>query len=181
MSGRPSSRDAILDAAEAVVKDAGAAHLTLDAVAERAGVSKGGLLYNFPSKDALVEGMIARCVDRFEADRRRAEAGATLKGSRSLRAYVETSLNDRSRPRQVNTALLAAGANNPKLLAPLREFNHGLFTELASRRESFARAVAVVLATHGLWLLETLDLSPLNASQRRQVVEAMLAMAEDAD
>ena len=39
---RESSKDAILDAAEAIVREQGAAHLTLDAAAERAGLSKGG-------------------------------------------------------------------------------------------------------------------------------------------
>ena len=38
----------------------GAGKLTLDAVAERAGLSKGGLLYNFPTKDALLQAMIQR-------------------------------------------------------------------------------------------------------------------------
>jgi AcrR family transcriptional regulator len=180
MSGKPSSREAILDAAEAVVLSAGAAHLTLEAVAESAGVSKGGLLYHFPSKDALVEGMIARCVERFEGDRRTAERRTPATASRGLRAYVETSLDHRSHPRQVNAALLAAGANNPKLLDPLRKFNSRWFGELAGRKAGFARAVAVVLATHGLWLLETLQISPLTAGQRREVVEELLALSEDA-
>lgn len=180
MSGKPSSRDTILDAAEAVVRDAGAAHLTLDAVAERAGVSKGGLLYNFASKDALLEGMIARCLDRFQADREAAEGDLASGPACRLRAYVEASVNQTGRPPQVNAALLAAGANNPKLLEPLRRFNRGWFGELARPKARFPRAVAVVLATHGLWLLETLQLSPLTTSQRRQVVDELLALAESA-
>jgi hypothetical protein len=55
--GRPGSREAILDAAEALVGEAGAAHLTLDGVAARAGASKGGVLYNFATKEAPVRGM----------------------------------------------------------------------------------------------------------------------------
>src|SRR5690242_2095382 len=44
------ARDRILEAAERVVAEIGAARLTLDVVAQAAGVSKGGLLYHFPSK-----------------------------------------------------------------------------------------------------------------------------------
>lgn len=178
MSGKTGSRELILDAAEAVVHDAGAAHLTLEAVAERAGISKGGLLYNFPTKDALLEGMIARCLDRFEGDRQTAEAGGSNGAVNRLRAYVDASLNSLGRPQQVNAALLAAGANNPKLLDPLREFNRTWFGELACHRPGFARAISVVLATHGLWLLETLQLSPLTERQRRQVVDELLALAD---
>lgn len=60
---RINSRTKILDAAAQIIREVGASRLTLDAVAQRAGISKGGLLYNFPSKDALLQGMIQRIVD----------------------------------------------------------------------------------------------------------------------
>jgi AcrR family transcriptional regulator len=60
MSPRTSSKVGILDAAEAVVLESGARHMTLDAVAVKAGVSKGGLLYHFPTKDALLRAMLDR-------------------------------------------------------------------------------------------------------------------------
>ncbi|MBQ0819063.1 helix-turn-helix transcriptional regulator, partial [Microvirga sp. HBU67558] len=56
--GRKSSRERILDAAAELVSEIGSGRLTLDTVAERAGLSKGGLLYNFPTKDALLQGMV---------------------------------------------------------------------------------------------------------------------------
>lgn len=55
-----SARDRVLDAFETVLVDQGARAATLDAVAAEAGVSKGGLLYHFPNKDALIDGMLAR-------------------------------------------------------------------------------------------------------------------------
>jgi AcrR family transcriptional regulator len=48
--------------------------VTLEAVAAEAGVSKGGLLYHFPTKDALLEALVQDWLDRFEADVE-AEAG----------------------------------------------------------------------------------------------------------
>lgn len=55
-----SAREQILDAYERVLIEQGERAATLTAVAEAARVSKGGLLYHFPSKDALVEGLISR-------------------------------------------------------------------------------------------------------------------------
>lgn len=52
------TRDHILEAAAKLVLTEGASGLTLDAVAKSAGISKGGLLYHFPSKEALILGMI---------------------------------------------------------------------------------------------------------------------------
>lgn len=56
------SRERILDAYADVLTDEGERHATLEAVAARAGVSKGGLLYHFPSKDQLAEALCDRLV-----------------------------------------------------------------------------------------------------------------------
>src|ERR1700693_1025625 len=65
-------RDRILDAAEHVILESGGRNFTLDAVAERAGISKGGLVYSFATKDGLVRAALEREVTRFrEAVRRR--------------------------------------------------------------------------------------------------------------
>ncbi|GAA2171902.1 TetR/AcrR family transcriptional regulator [Agrococcus versicolor] len=60
MSERPTARETILDAFEEVVVEQGERAATLQAVAEHAGVSKGGLLYHFGSREALVLGLAER-------------------------------------------------------------------------------------------------------------------------
>ena len=69
LPARKPSRDRILDAAAQLVGEVGSGRLTLDAVAERAGLSKGGLLYNFPSKEALLTGMIERMIEEAMAEK----------------------------------------------------------------------------------------------------------------
>ncbi|MDN4614921.1 TetR/AcrR family transcriptional regulator [Leifsonia sp. F6_8S_P_1B] len=54
------ARDRILDAFAELLGEQSERAATLDAVAARAGVSKGGLLYHFASKDALVDGLLER-------------------------------------------------------------------------------------------------------------------------
>jgi AcrR family transcriptional regulator len=53
----------VLDAFERLLIDEGERAATMDAAARAAGVSKGGLLYHFASKDAL-EGAL---IDRLDA------------------------------------------------------------------------------------------------------------------
>jgi AcrR family transcriptional regulator len=69
------TREHILQAAGRLVSTEGVAALTLDAVAKAAGISKGGLLYHFPSKEALMLGMIdalhKSMLDLHEEERRR--------------------------------------------------------------------------------------------------------------
>lgn len=51
---RPSNREKILDAATAVVSRDGIAAVTFEAVAEESGISRGGLLYHFRTKEELL-------------------------------------------------------------------------------------------------------------------------------
>ncbi|HAP88686.1 MAG TPA: TetR family transcriptional regulator [Arthrobacter bacterium] len=67
MARKPVARDAVLDAFEELLIDVGERAATLDAVAKRAGVSKGGLLYHFPNKEALIAATLER-LDRLAGE-----------------------------------------------------------------------------------------------------------------
>jgi len=179
MSVRSSSREIILAAAEAVALKKGAAHLTLDAVAKEAGVSKGGLLYHFRSKEALLQGMIAHRVNQCAEERRQAEARFPRDKAALLKAIVESGLDDDDPSRKINAAALAATANDHALLAPVKGHNRKLFKELEAFG-SFNRASVVVLAVQGLWLMETLQISPLTPRQRLGIIKELVALAESA-
>ncbi|MFH8250264.1 TetR/AcrR family transcriptional regulator [Microbacterium sp. B2969] len=60
MSRPPRARESVLDAFEATLIQSGERAATMDATARAAGVSKGGLLYHFASKEALEAGLIER-------------------------------------------------------------------------------------------------------------------------
>lgn len=76
MARQPVARDAVLDAFEALLIDVGERAATLDAVAKRAGVSKGGLLYHFPNKEALIAATLER-LDRLAGEDLALMAAAT--------------------------------------------------------------------------------------------------------
>jgi len=64
----PAARAKVLHAYAEILVSSGERSATLEAVAERAGVSKGGLLYHFPSKDALAEGLLEHLRELAAAD-----------------------------------------------------------------------------------------------------------------
>jgi AcrR family transcriptional regulator len=66
MARKPVAREAVLDAFESLLIEEGERAATLDAVAKRAGVSKGGLLYHFPNKEAMISVLLER-MDRLVA------------------------------------------------------------------------------------------------------------------
>lgn len=83
-----SARDAVLAAYQALLLAEGQRATTLEAVAAKAGVSKGGLLYHFRSKEALAEALIDRLDELTGEDRaamRTADDGPS-------RYYVRTSV-----------------------------------------------------------------------------------------
>ena len=63
---RPSQREVILDAFQDLIVEVGAANVTLDDASTRAGVSKGGLLYHFPSKSDLFAGLCDRLAEAID-------------------------------------------------------------------------------------------------------------------
>jgi AcrR family transcriptional regulator len=149
---KTSKRNLLLSAANQVVLEQGAAQLTLDAVATDAGVSKGGLLYHFPSKDALIAGMIQHSIESFE--RRLEEVYTSLPDGhgRWLRAFVEASFEDDDISSNVFTAMLTAVANRPDLLQPLQSRLNQWMEKATEDGVPPEIAQLVIAATNGVWL-----------------------------
>ncbi|HWK29913.1 MAG TPA: TetR/AcrR family transcriptional regulator [Solirubrobacter sp.] len=166
---RARTRDRLLDAAGAVVRRDGAQALTLDAVAEEAEVSKGGLLYHFKSKRDLVEGMVDRWLGEFE--REIAEADPAF-----VRGYVKASA-----PQSNELGMLAALIADPSLLLTVRR-QYGIWQDRVERESADpVDATVARLAADGLWLAELLGMGPPTGEVREQVLQRLLEMAKPLD
>ncbi len=178
MSPPASSREIIVDAAEAIVLESGARHMTLDAVAERAGVSKGGLLYHFPSKEALLRGMLERLRKQIDATRKEKSKGLKEGPRREIKAFILSSADRDPKKDQIGSALLAAAAHDPKLLQNARDDVRTRWDEFLRSGVHFKRAAVIFFAIHGLVLSELLSLSPLSKKERQELFEELLRLAE---
>ncbi|MFB4279728.1 TetR/AcrR family transcriptional regulator [Nonomuraea sp. MTCD27] len=172
---RTSSKERLLDAAAEVLLTEGADSLTLEAVARRAGVSKGGLFYHFPTKQALVAAMVERLTATFDA----ALAQAGHRPGDYLRAYIEATIPERHVARApadtVTVALLAGVLIDPAGLRPLRERYSAWQARLADDGIDPAAATAVRLAVDGWWAARLLGLGEpepeLHERTRRYLLE----------
>src|SRR2546430_7704928 len=72
---REDTRQRLYEAAVALIAEQGFSATTVDDIAERAGVAKGTVYYNFPSKTALFEDLLRHGVGLLTADFRAAVAG----------------------------------------------------------------------------------------------------------
>jgi len=177
----PAARGRILDAAEQLVADQGASSLTLDAVAQAAGVSKGGLLYHYPNKDALLAAMIERhCDDLDERCARELEGLPADQPSSRLKASILGVLTPRAGREDLGAALLAAAANKPALLDGARARYAEHVAQLTASGGCFARSAVIMLAVDGLMLGEVWRLTPFTSEQRDLIVKELLRLADEA-
>jgi AcrR family transcriptional regulator len=178
-----SSKSRILDCADRVVLRDGVAHLTLDAVAAEAGLSKGGVLYNFPTKEDLIRGMIARMMGEFEGEIARLEAEDPEPRGRALRAFVRASFPEADSPCQKHTkvaaCLLAAVLVNPVLLDPLREQSRKMQDRLFQDGLDPARVHIVRLAADGLWMSDLFAMPGPVAEARREVLQKLCQLTRE--
>jgi AcrR family transcriptional regulator len=72
---REDTRQRLFEAAVELIAEQGFSATTVDDIAERAGVAKGTVYYNFPSKTALFEDLLRHGVGLLTADFRAAVAG----------------------------------------------------------------------------------------------------------
>ena len=179
MSPRPSKRDALLRSAATVVAERGYSALTLDAVGAAAGVSKGGLLYHFPSKDALVAGLLETLLTGFEADQDAAHAADPSPPGAWTRAYVTASaVEPEDESEQVaSVALLAAVGHDPTLLAPLQDRYRSWVERLEDDGLPGVDAHVVRLAADGLWAADLFDLAPPDPTLRLRIHARLIELA----
>jgi len=176
------SRESILQAAEEIVAKRGPAHLTLEMAASEAKVSKGGLFYHFRSKEALLEAMIRRSMELLESEQRKVAESLTGERNGKLKANIIGTLRHLEGQRPVLTAVIAAIANDPKLVEPMRESIRKEFQDLSKELTLRTEDIAILfLASQGLLLMELLNLSFLTPSQIRKATQRMLELVEELD
>ncbi len=150
--------------------------MTLEAVAKEAGVSKGGLLYHFPSKEALIQGMVERMTQEFSArmwsEYEKDEVG-TNRG-RWLRALIKATFT--STHLELSAGLIAAVVLNPSLLDPNRQSYETRQTLIEQDGIDPLVANIIRLAVDGLWFSELLAFAPPREPQRTQLMEALLSL-----
>jgi AcrR family transcriptional regulator len=163
-------RDRILDAAEAVMLESGGRSFTLDAVAARAGISKGGLVYSFATKDDLVHAALEREMARFrEAVHRRLGGGPTEPVGLVL-AHIEEALDEDDAATQKAAFLVTALVHAPDMLEPVRQYYRVLLDPLRSEGGDMHEVRHALLAVEGIFLLRGLGFVEVSADEQKSVL-----------
>jgi AcrR family transcriptional regulator len=161
--------NAILEAAIRVAGRDGLLATTLDKVAAEAGITKGGVLYHFASKDELLtrmmehfaaqveQGLVTRIADDPVADRRWVRAMIDMVFASGSDKVSEANGTPRGLPPEIThkfiLAMLAAFAANPALLSVIKPFMERMRNRISAEPGGIEQIVTW-LAADGLFLWE---------------------------
>ncbi|TIX58571.1 MAG: TetR/AcrR family transcriptional regulator, partial [Mesorhizobium sp.] len=169
---RANSRDRILAAAADVARETGPGSLSLDAVASRAGVSKGGLLYNFPTKAKLMQSLVEDYLKAFE---QAMEARTAVAGHESaLAAYIKLSADECEEPQPSASWIFSAIAEDPEFLTPIKSFKRQLFERLKGETNDLSALLVCFLAIEGMRSMNLFDSDVLSKDERQLPTSSLL-------
>lgn len=167
-------RQALLDATARVIGQNGLAAMTVQDVADAAGVSKGALFHHFSSKQALLDATLTAMLDDFEQDLRAHMQHAPASHGCFTRAYVEVTFDHLlQQTRDNDIGLTMANLLEPAMLARWREWMRAMLAQFPGEAND-PRLYTARCAADGYWA--TAYGRPLDEEERRNA----LAMAAEA-
>ncbi|RCS24255.1 TetR/AcrR family transcriptional regulator [Phyllobacterium salinisoli] len=176
-----SSRERILLAATELAKEIGPAHLSLDAVAARAGLSKGGLLYSFPTKAKLLEAVVEEHLKDHDKALRAEEEGRKDAPNGIAEAFLQVFRNESIHKDPPPSGVLAAIAENPEFIRPIRRYNRQLLDRMQARSEDNASALVTFLAIEGMRSMQLLDCDILTDAERDLIMTRLSTLLRGND
>ena len=178
--GRSSSREKLLDAAADLISQGSVHELTLEGVAAAAGVTKGGLIYHFKTKDELLGALVERMIELLDQRSRDKAAKRGNTTSALLQALVDDTFDMPRSEKQLLANLLAAATHYPHLLGPVQQAYDRIYSEFADAGPHAGLALAIAAALDGLSLLELLNLHQFSKRQREAMRRALQQLAQTA-
>lgn len=163
----------LLDTALALAFSHGWGNFSLNDVVAKSGVSKGGLLHHFPTKNVLLENLYDLLLERFDAQINACMQSDDEPVGRFLRAYL-TLVRQTAEPggNTLIAVLRLALVAEPGLR---EKWQNWIGTKL-SVVEGDAFSLIVRLAADGLWLAGATDDPMLNLPGMQSAVEELDAM-----
>ncbi len=169
------TRRQIIDMAIEIAAEQGAMAMTLDAVVARLPFSKGALLHHFPSKQALLEGVIDHLALEMTSEVRAEAARDPNPYGRNARAYLRAIVNEPATERDVSIgrAALAACAIEPSLIPRWRAAIRSLTTEDPEDPMGRDDALMLRLIADGLWMSDLFGTHEVSPEQRKALLSLL--------
>ncbi|WP_082733738.1 TetR/AcrR family transcriptional regulator [Polycladidibacter hongkongensis] len=168
------TREHIVKTAVEYINEHGAI-FSLEEIARHAGVSKGGLLYNFPSKVALIRAIVAHFVADLEATVAEAEARLSQdpypnKLMRALLVGLSEKCQENEGP---HSGMLAAIVDDPDMLDPVRDFHSRVYNRIMAESEHPELARFAYMAVEGIRAQQIFQILPVAEGETVHMLQWM--------
>ena len=169
------TRAEIIDMAIEAAAEQGAMGLKLDAVVARLPFSKGALLHHFPTKLALLEGVIDHLAGEMTAQVLEEAGRDPNPYGRNARAYLRATVNDPVTERDVSIgrAALVACAVEPGLMRRWRAAMRALAEDDPGDPAGKDDALMLRLIADGLWMSDLFGTHEVSPEQRRALLSLL--------
>jgi AcrR family transcriptional regulator len=165
---------ALLQAAGSVLRRKGIGRLTFEAIAAEAGVSKGGVLHYFRTKQCILEALVHASMEAFERAVDTLAAEDSESAGAWTRAYLSVCAALGSDGQHSGYSI--AWAHDPPLLALVQKRYDAWNNRLRNDGIDPNVAYLVRLAADGLWQADGLMLAPPEGQSRVALLENLVAL-----
>lgn len=176
---RPSSKTAILDAAVAVVEAHGITAVTFDSIAAASGITRGGILYHFRSRDELVGAIHEHVAEQWEQQLEAAcgKTAAEATPTERLVAYVRVCATSATR---ADLQLLLDSTHGEHRRAWSRVMERWVPQSTDEQADAVDARTIALLAADGLWVSEAVGQAPIPRERRARIAERIVDLLHGA-
>jgi len=168
----------LLDAVGEAIALAGATTFTLDAIAKRAGVSKGALLHHFPTKSVLVEEFVKSLLSQFWEEVYKLASEDEEPFGRMTRAYTKSILCMYRSPAQSRrwNGLMTAFVMNPSLMYLWRDASSTHQRPLEAETVEDDALMVARMAVDSYWSNQLFGVQSISSEARQKFIERLVEM-----
>ncbi|SEK06588.1 TetR/AcrR family transcriptional regulator [Paraburkholderia diazotrophica] len=169
------TRKKAIEAALTILTREGVGGLTFDSLSRESGISKGGLLHQFRTKNGVLKALLEHQRQQFEqiAHAHMAKVGTT-KTEPCLSSQIAIYRESVKQPHSVARAVLAALVESPELLAEFKVTDAERMKKLREESSDLELSLLRYFAASGLAFNSLLGLSPLPDAMMNRLFERLL-------
>ena len=177
------TRRRMIECAEKIILEDGIETLSMDRVAARAGMSKGAVMYHFPTKRALLAALVESYAEHLDARLREAEtllSGAPAE--KFIPAYVRWFRDfdaDNHGWADIGLSLLVLKVRDPELLEPVRRWYAKTYARvLALPEERRTMTLVALMALEGFFYTHKFGLDLMPAEEKAAALGLITELAQ---
>lgn len=163
-------RESLLQATRDLTIENGWGNFSLDTIAKKAGVSKGGLMHHFPNKQVLLDALGDQMMAFLDNHIREAMEQDPDPEGRFIRAYLSISLLPEDAPQK--KLMIAACLTGPHDERTHQRWHDWIESKMTNSRR-YVRDMIVKYAADGLWF-DAMHCVKLPANMRSAIIQRLI-------